>query len=65
TAPEDASLRFEPGDVDGLRDRLERVVRDANVYASLRAGAERARSATRPWERVADAFRAVLEEVAE
>jgi glycosyltransferase involved in cell wall biosynthesis len=60
---QDAALLVEPGDVDGLRAALLRIVRDAELRRELRArGPERARAWT--WERGARTMRQLLDEAA-
>jgi glycosyltransferase involved in cell wall biosynthesis len=60
---QDAALLIEPGDIDGLRAALVRIVRDAELRRELRArGPERARAWT--WERGARTMRQLLDEAA-
>ena len=63
TVPPDAGLLVPPGDAAGLADAIARMLSYADVYASLKAGAEEARQNLRSWEQQAAAFAGVLERI--
>ena len=56
-------MHFEPGDVDTLAAQLERLVRDGDLRARV-AAVGASRRAALGWDRVADQFEAVFEELA-
>lgn len=60
TAPEAASLRFEPGDVAGLAAWLLVLATDPVLHRFLREAALEARASVRSWDRVAEEFAAAL-----
>ncbi len=60
---DDLGLRFEPGDVEVLAAQLERLARDRELLARLRAGVHEARRGL-TWSGVADEAEAIYEELA-
>ena len=59
--PRDACVLVAPGDPDGLRDALARLMSDPAERRRLAEGARTARARLRGWEAAVEAFAAVLE----
>ncbi len=64
TVPAEASLRVPPGDVDALREALQRLIVEPDLRASLAAGARRAGAGLPDWPLAVDRWIAAVDRIA-